>query len=49
MTAKTAAERQALKRQRRKEEGQVLVQLWVHKSLADKLKTYAKKISAKSA
>jgi hypothetical protein len=41
MKAKTPAQRKAAERKRRKESGQVLVQEWVHKSVADKLKQYA--------
>jgi hypothetical protein len=44
MTAKTQAERKAAERQRRKESGQVLVQEWVHQSVAERLKKYADKL-----
>jgi hypothetical protein len=44
MKAKTPAERKADERQRRKESGQVLVQEWVHHSVAEKLKNYAAKL-----
>jgi len=48
MTAQTQAERKAAERQRRKDAGQVLVQEWVHSSMADKLKAYAAKLRAKT-
>jgi hypothetical protein len=47
MKAKTSAERKASERQRRKDAGQVLVQEWVHKSVAVKLKAYADKLRKK--
>lgn len=40
----TPAQRKAAERQRRKESGQVLVQEWVHSSMAEKLKAYAAKL-----
>lgn len=46
-TAKTAAERKADERQRRKDAGQVLIQEWVHESMAAKLKAYAAKLRSK--
>jgi hypothetical protein len=48
MTAQTQAQRKAAERQRRKERGEVLVQEWVHSSIADKLKAYAAKLRAKT-
>lgn len=44
MKAQTPAERKAAERKRRKESGQVLVQEWVHHSVAEKLKKYATKL-----
>lgn len=48
MKPKTQAERKAAERQRRKEAGQVLVQEWVHASMAGKLKAYAAKLRKNS-
>ena len=42
--AMTDVERKANERKRRKESGQVLVQEWVHSSVAGKLKAYAAKL-----
>lgn len=49
MKPQTPAQRKAAERQRRKEAGQVLVQEWVHESMAGKLKAYAAKLRKKTA
>lgn len=41
---KTAAQRKAAERQRRRENGQVLVQKWVHVDDAERLRKYAAKL-----
>jgi hypothetical protein len=45
---KTQSERKADERKRRKERGEVLVQEWVHSSVAGKLKAYAAKLRGKT-
>jgi hypothetical protein len=42
--AKTAAERKADERKRRRENGQVLVQEWVHCDDAERMRKYAAKL-----
>ncbi|MFA6063864.1 MAG: hypothetical protein WC736_14855 [Gallionella sp.] len=42
--AKTAAERKADERQRRRDSGQVLVQEWVHGDDSERLRKYAAKL-----
>ena len=46
MKAQTPAQLKASERKRRKDAGQVLVQEWVHESMAAKLKAYAAKLRA---
>lgn len=47
MKAKTAAERKAAERQRRRESGQVLIQEWVKKENVDRIKKYITQIENK--